>query len=299
MKQPIIRTGRDSIVSSRVALRAFLTVVAVSAVLGLLVIMNLVTDTRFLATSAIVAVGCMATFVCALVADHGRFARWMRSATIVGWLSVLVWLFMVWFAAALGSNGMEITSRIAGALSLYAVWSIFSAVTLAPRGGGTMTAIVRWSVCGLATWWSALGEFAIVEPAIAEMVVNTIGEQWFFRIIAASAVVIGAGTLAQPVLIRIAGTTPNESAIRGRRAKVALGCPRCGAPCELETNTDAKCSACHLSIRVEVDEPRCACGYLLFGLETASCPECGAAVSESARWKGVPVTASQASPAAA
>ena len=194
MKQPIIRTGRDSIVSSGLALRAFLVVVAVSALLGLLVITNVVTDTRFIATSAIIAVGCMATFVCALVADHGRFTRWMRSASIVGWLGVLVWLFMVWFEAALGSNGMEITSRIAGALSLYAVWSIFSAVTLAPRGGGTMTAIVRWSVCGLATWWSALGEFAIVEPAIAEMVVNTIGEQWFFRIIAASAVVIGAGT---------------------------------------------------------------------------------------------------------
>jgi len=269
-------------------------VVAVSALLGLLVITNIVTDTRFIATSAIIAVGCMATFVCALVADHGRFARWMRSATVVGWLGVLVWLFMVWFEAALGSNGMEITARIAGALSLYAVWSIFSAVTLAPRGGGTTTAIVRWSVFGLSTWWSALGEFAIVEPDIAELVVNAIGEQWFFRIIAASAIVIGAGTLAQPVLIRIAGTTPHESAIRGRRAKVALGCPRCGAPCEMATNTDGKCSACHLSIRVEVDEPRCACGYLLFGLETASCPECGAAVSESARWKGVPVTASQA-----
>jgi hypothetical protein len=33
---------------------------------------------------------------------------------------------------------------------------------------------------------------------------------------------------------------------------------------------------------------------LLFGLETASCPECGAAVPESAHWKGAPVTASQA-----
>jgi hypothetical protein len=294
MKQPIIRTGRDSIVSSRVALRAFLTVVAVSAVLGLLVIMNLVTDTRFLATSAIVAVGCMATFVCALVADHGRFARWMRSATIVGWLSVLVWLFMVWFEAALGSNGMEVTSRIAGALSLYAVWSIFSAVTLAPRGGGTMTAIVRWSVFGLATGWSAITEFAIVEPDVAEMVVNAIGEQWVGRIVAASAVVIGAGTLAQPVLIRIAGAAPQESAIRGRRAKVALGCPRCGRQCELETNTDAKCAACQLAIRVEVDEPRCACGYLLFGLETATCPECGAAVPESLHWKGAPVRSSQA-----
>ena len=294
MKQPIIRTGRDSIVSSRVALRAFLAVVAVSAVLGLLVIMNVVTDTRFLATSAIVAVGCMATFVCALVADHGRFARWMRSATVVGWLGVLVWLFLVWFEAALGSKGMEITARIAGALSLYAVWSIFSAVTLAPRGGGTITALIRWSVFVLAAWWSAVGEFGLVEPDIAEMVVNAIGEQWFFRIVAASAVVIGAGTLAQPVLIRIAGAAPQESAIRGRRAKVALGCPRCGTQCELETNTDAKCAACQLAIRVEVDEPRCVCGYLLFGLETSTCPECGAAVPESLHWKGAPVTASQA-----
>ena len=294
MKQPIIRTGRDSIVSSRVALRAFLTVVAVSALLGLLVIMNVVTDTRFLATSAIVAVGCMATFVCALVADHGRFSRWMRSATVVGWLGVLVWLFLVWFEAALGSKGMEITARIAGALSLYAAWSIFSAVTLAPRGGGTITAIIRWSVFVLASWWSAVGEFGLVEPDIAEVVVNTIGEQWFPRIVAASAVVIGAGTLAQPVLIRIAGAAPQESAIRGRRAKVALGCPRCGTRCELETNTDAKCAACQLAIRVEVDEPRCACGYLLFGLETSTCPECGAAVPESLHWKGAPVTASQA-----
>jgi hypothetical protein len=294
MKQPIIRSGRDSIVSSRVALRAFLAVVAVSAVLGLLVIMNVVTDTRFLATSAIVAVGCMATFVCALVADHGRFSRWMRSATVVGWLGVLVWLFLIWFEAALGSKGMEITARIAGALSLYAAWSIFSAVTLAPRGGGTITAIIRWSVFVLASWWSAVGEFGLVEPDIAEVVVNTIGEQWFFRIVAASAVVIGAGTLAQPVLIRIAGAAPQESAIRGRRAKVALGCPRCGTRCELETNTDAKCAACQLAIRVEVDEPRCACGYLLFGLETATCPECGAAVPESLHWKGAPVTASQA-----
>lgn len=294
MKQPIIRTGRDSIVSSRVALRAFLAVVAVSAVLGLLVIMNVVTDTRFLTTSAIIAVGCMATFVCALVADHGRFARWMRSATVVGWLGVLVWLFLVWFEAALGSKGMEITARIAGALSLYAVWSIFSAVTLAPRGGGTITALIRWSVFVLAAWWSAVGEFGLVEPDIAEMVVNAIGEQWFFRIVAASAVVIGAGTLAQPVLIRIAGAAPQESAIRGRRAKVALGCPRCGTQCELETNTDAKCAACQLAIRVEVDEPRCVCGYLLFGLETSTCPECGAAVPESLHWKGAPVTVSQA-----
>lgn len=146
----------------------------------------------------------------------------------------------------------------------------------------------------LAAWWSAFGEFALAEPDIAEMVAKVLGEQWFGRIVGASAVVIGAGTLAQPVLIRIAGAAPQEGAIRGRRAKVALGCPRCGSRCELETNTDAKCTACQLAIRVEVEEPRCACGYLMFGLETSTCPECGAAVPESLRWKGAPVTASQA-----
>ena len=126
------------------------------------------------------------------------------------------------------------------------------------------------------------------------MVAKVLGEQWFGRIVGASAVVIGAGTLAQPVLIRIAGAAPQESAIRGRRAKVALGCPRCGTRCELETNTDAKCAACQLAIRVEVEEPRCACGYLMFGLETSTCPECGAAIPENLHWKGAPVTASQA-----
>jgi hypothetical protein len=292
--QPIIRSGRDSLVSSGLALRAFLVVVAVSAVLGLLVIMNVVTDTRFLATSAIIAIGCMATFIGALVADHGRFARWMRTASIVGWLSVLVWLFLVWFEPALGSGGMEITARIAGALSLYAVWSIFSAVTLAPRGGGGIASVVRWSVFGLTVCWSTFGEFALASPNTAELIVSSIGEQWFFRVVAGSVVMIGAGTLAQPVLIRIAGAVSRESVIRGRRAKVALGCPRCGTPCDIGTNTDAECAACHLAIRVEVEEPRCACGYLLFGLETSSCPECGAAVSEKMRWQGVRAKASQA-----
>jgi hypothetical protein len=77
------------------------------------------------------------------------------------------------------------------------------------------------------------------------------------------------------------------------RALATLQCVRCGQWMQMHSGK-AACPRCRSIITLEFEEPRCACGYLLFGLETASCPECGAAVPASARWKGAPVTASQA-----
>jgi hypothetical protein len=99
-------------------------------------------------------------------------------------------------------------------------------------------------------------------------------------------VLVAAGTVAQPVLIRLGRSTEGtEGAIRGRRTPVACRCPRCAAECALDANVDAACAACGLRIRVELEEPRCACGYLLYGLESPGCPECGSPVPESARWR--------------
>jgi rRNA maturation protein Nop10 len=39
---------------------------------------------------------------------------------------------------------------------------------------------------------------------------------------------------------------------------------------------------------VEVEEPRCACGYLLYQLAGDTCPECGRAVAAEDRWSGRP-----------
>jgi hypothetical protein len=293
---PIIRTGRDSIVSSRMALRAFLVLVAGSAMLGLLSILDVVRDTRFVASGAILAVGCLATLVAALVADHGRFPRPMRASTVVGWIGVAVWILLVWCESALSMRGTEITARIAGAFTLCAVWGIFSGVTLAPRTHGTAVVAVRWTVFGLSTFWAAFGELALAQPDVADWILGTlIGQQWSGRIIGASAVMVGAGSLAQPVMLRLSAAKLGEGAIRGRRARVSLGCPRCGAACALETNTDGACPACKLSIRVEVDEPRCSCGFLLYGLDSPACPECGAMIPEALRWRAAALTPSQAS----
>jgi len=296
MTEPIIRSGRDSIVSSRMALRAFLVLVAGSAMLGLLYILDVVQDTRLIASAATLAVGCLATLVAALVADHGRFPRAMRASTVVGWVGVAVWLFMIWFESAFDWRDREVIARIGGVFTLCAVWGIFSGVTLAPRTNGPAVVAVRWTVFALSTFWAAFGEFALAQPDVAEWILGTlIGQQWSERIIPASAVLVGAGSLAQPVMLRLSVSRLGEGAIRGRRARVSLGCPRCGSACALETNIDGACPACKLSIRVEVDEPRCSCGFLLYGLDSPACPECGAMIPEALRWRAAALTPSQAS----
>lgn len=284
MTDRAINTGRDRLVGSTVALRAFLAAVAASALLGTLVILDVVPDTRLLLSGGVVACACLATLVAAIVADHGRFQRWMHAAMWTAWLAGLMWLGIVWLEPAIGRDLVEAAARAAGAPSVAAAWAVFGGVTLAPRTGGTAVRLVRWTTFATFTAWAAFGEFALASPELAEAVIDSLGTDVFSRLFASSIVLVVAGTVAQPVLIRLARTRDGEGAIRGSHARVGLGCPRCGAPCEVEANVDAACPSCRLAIRVEVAEPRCACGYLLHGIEGGACPECGAAIPAAQRW---------------
>ncbi|MFG0251941.1 MAG: hypothetical protein ACF8NJ_03610, partial [Phycisphaerales bacterium JB038] len=46
------------------------------------------------------------------------------------------------------------------------------------------------------------------------------------------------------------------------------------------------CQSCGLRIYLEVEEPRCACGYLLYQLQGDRCPECGRLIPWKDRWAG-------------
>ena len=279
-----INIGRDRLVGSRVALRAFLAAVAASALLGTLVILDVVPDTRLLLSGGVVACACLATLVAAIVSDHGRLQRWMHAAMWTGWLASLTWIGIIWLEPLLGGDGVEVAARAAGAPSIAAAWSVIAGVTLAPRTGGTAVRLVRWTTFATLTAWAAFAEFAVAAPELAEWAIDSLGEHTFGRLFASSIVLGIAGTVAQPVLIRLARSRDAEGAIRGSHARIALGCPRCGTACEVEANVDAACPSCRLAIRVEVAEPRCACGYLLHGIEGAWCPECGAAIAAALRW---------------
>ena len=284
---PMARGGRDPLVSSRTALWAFLGVLALTVLLGLAFILDLVQDERLLGTSGVVAAGCLATLVAAFVADQGRFVRRMHVGMAVGWCGVACWIGMIWLAPAVSLRQEILFARVAGGFCVPAAAIVFVGMTMFPRARGTGVLVARWSTASLVVFWACFGEFAIVLPQVAEDIVQLIvGERWFARSVGASAVLVAAGTVAQPVLIRLGRSTEGaEGAIRGRRTPVTCRCPRCAAECVLDANVDAACAACGLRIRVELEEPRCTCGYLLFGLESSGCPECGAPVPESARWR--------------
>lgn len=67
----------------------------------------------------------------------------------------------------------------------------------------------------------------------------------------------------------VATTSPTTS-----RRTIRLECPRCGVPREAPLGRSA-CS-CGLGLTVTVEEETCVkCGYLLYGLASPICPECG------------------------
>lgn len=284
--------------TGRVALRAFLVAIAAGMALGLLVILNVVTDVRFLITAVIIAGGCMLTFVQALVADHGRFERWMRAGMAAAWTAAVGLVVATWIGDAIGWKAMEVPMRITGAFGVVAGWCTWGGAVLFARSGGATTAAVRWATFGVMTFWGCCVLAALALPDLAEFVVNEVlGEQLVFRTAAASVVVVLGGSIAQPVLIRLfaAEQVSTDRRMGDRHVGVRLRCPRCAAPAEIAANTAAACPSCKLLLRVQFEEPRCACGFLIYRLEGANCPECGRAVPDGLRWRPE-VSPSPASP---
>ncbi len=74
---------------------------------------------------------------------------------------------------------------------------------------------------------------------------------------------------------------PAESV--GSKVEIQLACPKCGHRQCLRTG-NVNCGKCGAGIFIEIDEPRCTCGYLLYQLMSNKCPECGLAIPAEMRW---------------
>ncbi|HMN95102.1 MAG TPA: hypothetical protein PKC43_01935 [Phycisphaerales bacterium] len=61
-------------------------------------------------------------------------------------------------------------------------------------------------------------------------------------------------------------------------AKLLLGCPKCSAALSLPQGVHV-CPHCRFALRVAFEEPRCLCGYALYRITGATCPECGRPVA--------------------
>ncbi len=103
----------------------------------------------------------------------------------------------------------------------------------------------------------------------------------FGRFASAAGIIAGCGTLALLVLARMNRKVDAEPESY-ELSEVSLVCPRCRRKQSLPTG-DSTCPSCGLRISIRVEEPRCVkCDYLLRGLISDRCPECGTPIGSPA-----------------
>lgn len=111
------------------------------------------------------------------------------------------------------------------------------------------------------------------------------GEEIAIRIFGVALVVSACSTLALAGMgLLMSKDDGADPGILGSGVAIEMTCPRCSAKVEARSGRECRCDGCRLRIRVEIDEPRCACGYLLYELVSDTCPECGREVPEDDRW---------------
>ncbi len=63
-----------------------------------------------------------------------------------------------------------------------------------------------------------------------------------------------------------------------RDVMIEMTCPHCGSLQQFKQGS-VRCDTCRAEMFIELEEPRCACGYVLYRLSADFCPECGRDVS--------------------
>jgi len=209
---------------------------------------------------------------------HGRAARGARALAFV--LATLLALFIssvAWF------HFREWwVFRLFGTFAILFGWNLWGAVLLQVRLDRVRymrvrliticigAALVAWSLALLWDW--------------VDLGYGGAWRDWWERMTGVLAILVACGTVVTPILALIE-KLQRKASVESLPMKVwvTLTCPRCKTQQQMRTGP-AKCANCGLRITIDVEEPRCECGYQLYRLESERCPECGREIPEADRW---------------
>lgn len=269
-------------------LRGMLLLYSLSALLGIASVLAPANElVRLLATSALLAGAFTAVFLQALLAETGlRSLRWVMYGGIVcSTVALCIWLGMVWIDPSYPTS--EFVARWGGAATFFALWTIHLGYCFSIRVRASWFHWMRWCLVALGFWFLLLFQLMMIDEDIVEWMMDRFpgGEEAFSRITGALSLLFVVVSLALPIiwLLERFRHRNADSGIESSATSVALTCPRCGFAQELPINR-AACAQCRLDIRIKIEEPRCACGFLLYRFDGQECPECGRAVPEELRW---------------
>jgi hypothetical protein len=224
-----------------------------------------------------------------LFRGEGMDWDWGISILVAWWMTLVVAGAGTVFAA----GRLRIVMGIAMLCSVGLIALLFSGIDGEwPILWGMWVASVSMVQCGLlalldlraapAAWWGRVGTYVLTVVLGAGFFLATgdvlENEEWPRRVLIFVCMLNAVGTIGVYLLAGIHGLRrrPGPESIPVGVA-LSAACPRCDAACKFAQG-ESSCPACGLRVTLEIEEPRCECGYLLYKLDSEQCPECGRAV---------------------
>lgn len=261
--------------------RTFMWAMVVSlsacALAGIVVLLfpRIAYEGEVLGSAATVGLYSLLAMVCAIVLERAR-ARFHRPLAVAGialaLLAMLLVLAAIWDTPNLPDE--EAMKTVLSATLLAA-----NIAHLGLYGPTRLFGAARWAkigaISGTTLFCLLTIAFVWLEPP----------EDFFARLLGILAILAVTGSLLTPILWKMQASHRRQHATPTLRPGILVHvrCPRCALDQDLPL-TKAKCARCKLEIRIDVEEPRCTCGYELLGLTSETCPECGRPIPEDDRW---------------
>ncbi len=230
----------DSLDLRTIGLRVFLTLLAVNALLGMIVVLGGDMGEggwKVLGTSLLLTLGVMLGLACVAGRDSKGFAGVWRLGVALAAVGTAVWIVSIWseFEA---EEPFQLAGSLTVAASAVACASILSLATLPPT----------WRRVQLAAY-VVVGLLAL---AIIIAIWAGADDGGLWQVIAILAIAFAALAIAIPVLHRAGSrTSPAATNI----ASHVSYCPRCAAAVTATADTTATCGQCGAVFRVHYDAP--------------------------------------------
>ncbi len=215
----------------------------------------------------------------AIAVERRRLVPLMWVGMASAALAFLVWVFLIWAESVLRGSSEELLAKLGGTLSLLAVPLAPVGLIALPDLHARWTQSVRRLVYVCVFIFAALFTFMIWASDYIDWPVEDV----LWRAVGVFAILSAAGVILVPVFWKLQGLKEQTRTTLPQRLLVRLICPRCESEQAISAGT-GKCRNCGLRLNIDVEEPRCTCGYLLFQLQGERCPECGREIPEKDRW---------------
>ena len=105
-------------------------------------------------------------------------------------------------------------------------------------------------------------------------------QRFWMRLIGIFSILSACGTIAVPIMHRVSAIRVREE-VKTVELLLTMTCPRCDKLQQLPAGR-SRCTQCGLKFRIDIEEEQCRkCGYPLYRLTSAACPECGTPIAEN------------------